>query len=207
VKNLPDPNSTISKLYARCKAKRLEVERRLARSSDGDNQGEVRKHQDASASELPPSPITGVAMKDGSKTSDDENEMPDASDEYHQRVWPLYLASSEKRPQLTQASLHQVSHEQAEGVPEYCNCDSSTVPPRTVAPRQNDDRNVNQCLKQMKRPQRGNDKRGSRQGYQDEPSSDPNPRKGYGRSARCHRRHWFWYDTSDEKFRKSDLPM
>jgi hypothetical protein len=137
----------------------------LSRSGDGDNQGKVRKCQDASASELPPSPVVGVAMKDGGQTSDDENEVPDASDEHHQRVWPLHVAGSEKRPQLTQASLHQVSHEQAEGVPDYCNCDSSTVPPRTVAPRQNDDRNVNQCLKEMKRPQIGNDERGSRQGY------------------------------------------
>lgn len=35
-------------------------------------------------------------MKDGGKTSDDENEAPDASDEHHQRVWPVHLAGSEK---------------------------------------------------------------------------------------------------------------
>lgn len=149
---------------------------RLARSGDRDDQGKVRKYQDASASELPPSPVIGVAMKHRGETSDDENEVPDASDEHHQRVWPLHLTSSEKRPQLTQASLHQVSHEQAEGVPEYCNCDSSTVPPRIVAARQKDNRYVNQCLEQMKEPQPGNDERGSSQGYQKEPSSDPNPR-------------------------------
>jgi hypothetical protein len=149
---------------------------RLARPGDSNYQGKVRKYQDASASELPPSPVIGVAMKHRGDTSDDENEVPDASDEHHQRVWPLHLTSSEKRPQLTQPSLHQVRYEQAEDIPEYCDCDSSTVPPRTVATRQKDNRNVNQCLEQMKEPQPGNDERGSRQGYQEEPSSDPNPR-------------------------------
>ena len=77
-------------------------------------------------------------MKDGSKTSEDKNEVPDASDEHHHRVWPLRLTSSEKKPQLAHAGLHEVSHEQTESVPEYCNCESSTVSPRTVAARQHD---------------------------------------------------------------------
>jgi hypothetical protein len=120
---------------------------RLSRSRDGDDQRKVGKHQDASASELPPSPVVGVAMADGGETSGDKNEVPDASNEHHQCVWPLQLASSEKRPQLFQAILHQMSDEEAEGVPEYCNCDSSSVAPWTVTARQNNNRNVDQCLK------------------------------------------------------------
>ncbi|WP_260736077.1 hypothetical protein [Tunturiibacter lichenicola] len=78
----------------------------LARSGDCDDQGKVGEYQDASASELQPSPVIKFEMGDADKTSSDKNKVPDASNEDHQRVWPLQLARSEKGPQLTQASLH-----------------------------------------------------------------------------------------------------
>jgi hypothetical protein len=92
----------------------------------------VRERQDTSANELPPVLVISGAMKDSYEASGDEDEVPDASDEHPHGVWLLHKAGFEKNPQLADAGLHEVSHEQAERVPEYRNCESSTAPPRTA---------------------------------------------------------------------------
>ena len=66
---------------------------KLSRSRDSDNQEEIYERARASADELPPLSIFRLQMEERGQASNDENEVPDATECHHHGFGPPHLTA------------------------------------------------------------------------------------------------------------------
>lgn len=92
--------------------------RKLSRSRDSDNQEEIYERACASADELPPVSISRCLIEERSQASNDENEVPYATECDHHGFGPPHLSGMHKKPECDRSRLHEVSHEEIKTVPE-----------------------------------------------------------------------------------------
>ena len=138
---------------------------KLSRSRDSDNQEEIYERPRASADELPPLSIFRRLMEERGHASNDENEVPDATECHHHGFGPPHLTGLHKKTECDRSRLHEVSHEEIKTVPYDPDRDARAKPPHTIAARENHDDNVNECLEEVKKPKLWDNPCGYSQGY------------------------------------------
>ncbi len=144
------------------------------RARYGDDRGEVRERYYGSQSESPPFQLI-AGMDDGVQAGDDENEMCDATDKYHHGIRSPDLPRAHEAPNQHRAGLDQMGDEKAQTVPNNCNRDSRAVSPRTLSKRKNDDRNVDESLKNVEKTKLRNHQRRYRQSDEEQHCAKRNP--------------------------------
>jgi hypothetical protein len=102
--------------------------RKLSRSRDSDNEEEIYERACASADELPPVSIFRRLIEERSQASNDENEVPHATECHHRGFGPPHLSGMHKKPECDRSSLHEVSHEEIKTVPEDADRDARATP-------------------------------------------------------------------------------
>src|SRR5271155_1161494 len=111
--------------------------------------------------------------------------MPDPTEGHHHRFKVLYLTRMQKRPKHDRTGLHEVSREDLHTVPGNGDCEARTKCIDIVAARENHDRDIDECLEEMKKPKLRNGQRRYHEGDKKEPSSNRNPHMRRRRSI-----HW-----------------
>jgi hypothetical protein len=112
---------------------------RPSAKGDGYNQGEVCDRDRTTPGELPPFPVRGLILKGRNQTSENENEMSDATERHHHRVKPPYLTCGQEMPEGDCPSLDEMTHKKLQDIPENCDRYNRTETPHAVAARKGHD--------------------------------------------------------------------
>ena len=103
--------------------------------------------------------------------------MPDPTEGHHHRFKVLYMTRAQKRAKHDRICLHEMGDEDLQTVPDNRDCEACAQCKDIVATRENHHRDVNECLKEMKKPKRANESRYP-QGYNEKRASNCDPRLG-----------------------------
>ena len=86
----------------------------------------------------------------------DENEVPDSAEQNHHSYKVPHQARLQKGPKRGRPSLHVMSHEEIETIPDDGGREARANAPHAVVPSKHDDGYVNEGLEEMKEPKLGN---------------------------------------------------
>jgi hypothetical protein len=75
----------------------------------------------------------GPLLEEPGHARNDEHEMPQAANHYHQRVRPTYATRMQKRPKLARSGLKEMRHEQIEAIPGYRDDNTDAKSPRAIS--------------------------------------------------------------------------
>ena len=125
-------------------------------ASEDDNQGQIRESYHASCAQLPQLLVFDPPIDQRGQTRSDENEVPDSAEQNHHSYKVPHQARLQKGPKRGRPSLHVMSHEEIETIPDDGGREARANAPHAVVPSKHDDGYVNEGLEEMKEPKLGN---------------------------------------------------